>query len=197
MPEWRTPLEKIEIGKGRRLVQGEDLAILSIGQVGNYALDAADELRKEGLNPSVYDMRFVKPLDEEMLHEIFKNNKYIIHKEKCVWFGEGCRASWNQRVAEIAGEGAARDGMQIVTLQLADFPLPMFNQDTEAEDGDCTAVQSLRGHFWNAQGLILGVPEYNGGPPAALVAQNAKSAPAAGDTGPGSLYSTFGVIFLE
>ena len=78
------------------------------------------------------------------------------------------RASWNQRVAEIAGEGAARDGMQIVTLQLADFPLPMFNQDTETEDGNCTAVQTLRGHFWNAQGLILGVPEYNGGPPAAL-----------------------------
>ena len=90
MPEWRTPLEKIEIGKGRRLLQGEDLAILSIGQVGNYALDAADELRKEGLNPSVYDMRFVKPLDEEMLHEIFKNNKYIITVEDgCLMGGFG------------------------------------------------------------------------------------------------------------
>jgi len=78
------------------------------------------------------------------------------------------RASWNQRVAEVAGEGAARNGMQIVTLQLADYPLPMFNQDTEADDGDCAAVHSLRGHFWDAQGLILGVPEYNGGPPAAI-----------------------------
>lgn len=90
MPEWRTPLEKVEIGKGRRLVEGEEIAILSIGQVGNYGLDAASDLRKEGLNPSVYDMRFVKPLDEELLHEIFQNHKSIVTVEDgCIMGGFG------------------------------------------------------------------------------------------------------------
>lgn len=90
MPEWRTTLEKVEIGKGRKLIQGSDIAILSIGQVGNYALNAAEQLIKEGLNPSVYDMRFVKPLDEEMLHEIFQNHKYIVTVEDgCIMGGFG------------------------------------------------------------------------------------------------------------
>ncbi|MEP1035580.1 1-deoxy-D-xylulose-5-phosphate synthase [Ekhidna sp.] len=90
MPEWKTTMEKIEIGKGRRLIKGEEIAFLSIGQVGNYALDAAEDLRKEGLNPSVYDMRFVKPLDSELLHEIFQNHKSIITVEDgCIMGGFG------------------------------------------------------------------------------------------------------------
>ncbi|MEO9872839.1 1-deoxy-D-xylulose-5-phosphate synthase [Ekhidna sp.] len=90
MPEWRTAMKKIEIGKGRRLIEGKDIAILSIGQVGNYALNAAEELQKEGLSPSVYDMRFVKPLDEELLHEIFKSHRHLITLEDgCIMGGFG------------------------------------------------------------------------------------------------------------
>lgn len=90
MAEWRTPMREIEIGKGRRLIEGEDVAILSIGQVGNYALDAANDLSKEGLNPSVYDMRFVKPLDEEMLHEIMQKHDSIVTVEDgCIMGGFG------------------------------------------------------------------------------------------------------------
>lgn len=90
MPEWRTPMQKVAIGKGRKLIEGEDIAILSIGQVGNYALNAAEDLRKEGLNPSVYDMRFVKPLDEELLHEIFQNHKSVVTVEDgCIMGGFG------------------------------------------------------------------------------------------------------------
>lgn len=81
MPEWKTPFEKIEIGKGREIVEGEDLAILTIGHVGNFALKAIEKLNKQGLYPALYDMRFVKPLDEELLHEVAKKFKRVITVE--------------------------------------------------------------------------------------------------------------------
>ena len=69
MPEWRKPLQEITIGKGRRLKEGKDVAILSFGHPGNFAAAAIRDLKAEGLNPAHYDMRFAKPLDEELLHE--------------------------------------------------------------------------------------------------------------------------------
>ena len=78
MPQWKTSLKEIEIGKGRKLADGEDLAFLTLGPVGNYAVQASEKLEKEGFKAGHFDMRFVKPLDEEMLHEIFKNYKYVI-----------------------------------------------------------------------------------------------------------------------
>lgn len=90
MPDWRKPFEKVEVGTGRKLVSGEEVAILSIGHVGNFALEAAHELGKEGFNPAVFDMRFVKPLDEELLHEIFKNfNKVVTVEDGCLMGGFG------------------------------------------------------------------------------------------------------------
>lgn len=90
MPEWKTPFEKIEIGKGRKLKGGEDLAVLSIGAIGNYASNAIRDLEKEGLSVAHYDMRFVKPLDEELLHEIFtKYNKVITIEDGCLMGGFG------------------------------------------------------------------------------------------------------------
>ena len=90
MPEWRTSMEKVEIGTGRTLIEGEEIAILSIGQVGNYAVKAAEELKEEGLNPSVYDMRFVKPLDEKLLHKIAENHSYLVTVEDgCIMGGFG------------------------------------------------------------------------------------------------------------
>lgn len=72
------PFEEIQIGKGRRLKDGEDIAILSFGHPGNFAQAAIRELRTNDINPAHYDMRFVKPIDEEMLHEVFaKYNKII------------------------------------------------------------------------------------------------------------------------
>jgi 1-deoxy-D-xylulose-5-phosphate synthase len=72
MPEWRTPFEEVEIGKGRKIKSGTDIAILSYGHPGNFALSAARMLRTEGIEAAVYDMRFVKPLDEILLHEVFR-----------------------------------------------------------------------------------------------------------------------------
>ncbi|MEN9884314.1 MAG: hypothetical protein RLZZ420_1531 [Bacteroidota bacterium] len=90
MPEWQTPLKEIPIGKGRRLKEGVDLAILSFGHPGNFAAAAIRELRTDGITPGHYDLRFVKPLDEEMLHEIFsKYNKIITVEDGTIVGGVG------------------------------------------------------------------------------------------------------------
>jgi len=81
MPEWKTPFEEITVGKGRKLKDGRDVAILSLGHPGNFAAMAIRELRTEGIDPGHYDMRFAKPLDEELLHEIFKKYPKIITVE--------------------------------------------------------------------------------------------------------------------
>ena len=81
MPEWRTPFAEIEIGKGRKLKDGRDLAILSFGHPGNFAVSAIRTLRVEDIDPAHYDMRFAKPIDEELLHEVFSKYKYIITVE--------------------------------------------------------------------------------------------------------------------
>jgi 1-deoxy-D-xylulose-5-phosphate synthase len=90
MTEWRTPLEELKIGKGKKLRSGSDIAILSIGHIGNLAVIAADKLESEGISVAHYDMRFVKPLDEEMLHEIFTNHTQVITVEDgCIQGGFG------------------------------------------------------------------------------------------------------------
>lgn len=81
MPEWQTEMKEIQIGKGRKLKDGKDLAILSFGHPGNFASAAIRNLRTEGITPAHYDLRFVKPLDEEMLHEVFANYSKIITVE--------------------------------------------------------------------------------------------------------------------
>ena len=81
MPEWKTKFEQIEIGKGRKLKEGRDIAILSIGHPGNFVQTAIRTLRTEGIEAAHYDMRFVKPIDEEMLHEVFANYNKIITVE--------------------------------------------------------------------------------------------------------------------
>lgn len=90
MPEWRTEMKKMTVGTGRKISDGEGVAILTLGHIGNYAIEAKEELAKEGLNPAHYDMRFVKPLDEELLHDIFRNfNKVVTVEDGCVMGGFG------------------------------------------------------------------------------------------------------------
>ena len=81
MPEWRTPFEAITIGKGRRLKTGKEIAILSFGHPGNFATAAIRELRTQGIDPAHYDMRFVKPIDEALLHEVFSQYSKVVTVE--------------------------------------------------------------------------------------------------------------------
>lgn len=81
MPVWRTPMEKIEIGTGRKIADGQEIAILTIGHPGNFAVAACSALAQEDLHPAHYDMRFVKPLDEAMLHEVAQRYQKILTVE--------------------------------------------------------------------------------------------------------------------
>lgn len=81
MPEWRTPFRKIQMGTGRKLRSGDELAILTLGHIGNFASEACDRLAKQDVHAGHYDMRFVKPLDEKLLHKIFRKYSKIITVE--------------------------------------------------------------------------------------------------------------------
>jgi 1-deoxy-D-xylulose-5-phosphate synthase len=88
--DWKTPFKKIKIGTGRRIKNGEDIAILTIGDIGRYAAKATKELEKKGINIAHYDMRFVKPIDEILLHEVFGKFKKVITVENgCIQGGMG------------------------------------------------------------------------------------------------------------
>lgn len=81
MPEWQSRMKVLEIGKGKKLREGKDLAIISIGHVGNYMMKAAELLSNEGIEAACYDMRFLKPIDEELLKEACSEHKIIITVE--------------------------------------------------------------------------------------------------------------------
>ncbi len=81
LADWRKPFEEIEIGKGRRLRDGKDVAILSFGHPGNFAAAAIRDLRAEGITPAHYDMRFAKPIDEALLHEALSTYPHIVTVE--------------------------------------------------------------------------------------------------------------------
>jgi len=85
MVNWKTPFKKIKIGTGKRIKNGEDFAILSIG-----AIKAINELEKLNISVAHYDMRFVKPIDEILLHEVFgKFSKIITLEDGCLMGGMG------------------------------------------------------------------------------------------------------------
>lgn len=79
--DWKTPMKEIKIGTGRKIKDGEDIAVLSFGHPGNFVAAAIRDVKKEGLNAAHYDLRFVKPLDEKLLHEVFQNYSKVITVE--------------------------------------------------------------------------------------------------------------------
>ena len=76
--DWRCPFEEIPVGKGRQLCDGSDVAVVTIGPIGVQAAEAIDELGALTAKVAHYDLRFLKPLDEEMLHEIGQRFKKIV-----------------------------------------------------------------------------------------------------------------------
>lgn len=79
--DWKLPFSQLEIGKGQKIMDGNDVAIVTIGIVSNFAMDAAAQLQREGINAAVYNMRFLKPLDENILHEVGKSFSKVITVE--------------------------------------------------------------------------------------------------------------------
>jgi 1-deoxy-D-xylulose-5-phosphate synthase len=88
MVDWQTPFEEILVGKGRKVSDGNEIALVTIGHVGNFAQEAISEL--DTYSVAHYDMRFVKPLDEALLHEVFKkHDKVITVEDGCIQGGFG------------------------------------------------------------------------------------------------------------
>lgn len=113
MTEWNTPFRAMEIGKGRKLSDGKDAAILSVGHIGNYATQAIQNLRARGMAVAHYDLRFVKPIDEALLHEVFRQHKKIVTLEDgCLMGGMGS--------AVLEFMAAARYHADIVCLGIPD-----------------------------------------------------------------------------
>ncbi len=84
MVDWRCPFEEIPVGKGRKLHDGDDVAVLSLGPVGNTVEEAINSLDAQHPTPisvAHYDMRFLKPLDEDILHEVGKKFRRVITVE--------------------------------------------------------------------------------------------------------------------
>ena len=87
MVDWKKPFEQLTIGQGRRLKEGKEVAILTFGHPGNNAQTAIRNLRLEGIDPAHYDMRFVKPIDEALLHEVFQNYPLVVTVEDATVVG--------------------------------------------------------------------------------------------------------------
>jgi 1-deoxy-D-xylulose-5-phosphate synthase len=111
MSEWRKPFEEIEIGKGRKLRDGKDIAILSFGHPGNFAAAAIRELKSEGITPAHYDMRFAKPLDEALLHEALQNYEKIITVEDGTIVG-----GFGSAIAEFMAENNYKNDLRILGI---------------------------------------------------------------------------------
>lgn len=108
--DWRCPLEEVPIGKGRIMKAGKDLAIISLGPIGNLAADAIAELGKETpASIAHYDLRFLKPLDTQLLNEIGKSfDKIITIEDGALMGGMGTAIleymednGWNPRIKRL------------------------------------------------------------------------------------------------
>ncbi len=85
--EWQAAFAPVETGTGRRLRKGSDMAVISIGKPGNFVAEVLDKLAGENIRLSHYDLRFLKPLDEKLLHEAFSNHAHILTVEDGVITG--------------------------------------------------------------------------------------------------------------
>jgi len=98
--DWKCPLEELPVGKGRKLKAGKDLAVVTLGPIGNVAAKAIERAEKErGISIAHYDLRFLKPLDEELLHEVGRNFRKVVTIEDGV-----CQGGMGSAVLEFLAD---------------------------------------------------------------------------------------------
>jgi 1-deoxy-D-xylulose-5-phosphate synthase len=119
---WQKPFEEIEIGKGRVISEGSDLAVLTIGQPGNTAASVIRKLLSERISIAHYDMRFVAPLDKEILHKVFTNFRYIITIEDGILSG-----GFGSAVVEFMSDNGY--GAEVRRLGIPDYFVEHGTQD--------------------------------------------------------------------
>lgn len=153
--DWQTPFSKIEIGKGRKIKDGEDVAILTIGHPGNFATAAIRELRTSGINPAHYDLRFVKPLDEELLHEVFTRfNKIVTVEDGTIVGGFG------SAVLEFMNEHQYKADVRILGIpdRVVEHgsPKELYRECNYDAEGIADAVREMMLDKVNVSTLIAG-----------------------------------------
>ena len=148
-PDWRSEMHALEVGKGRCISEGSDVAVLTIGHIGNEAAKAVGQLRGEGIAVGHYDMRFVKPLDTVLLDEVARRYKAVVTVE------DGCLAGgFGSAVLEYYAQSqlASRSGTaspKVIRLGLPDSfvthgPVAQLHSDCHIDAaGIIEAVRSL------------------------------------------------------
>ena len=111
----RDGFEAVEIGTGRKVRDGGDLAFVTYGAIGQYAVEACERLAARGVEAAHYDLRFVKPIDAALLTEVFGRHRRVITVEDGVRDGGAGSA-----VVEWASDAGALDGVRVVRLGLPD-----------------------------------------------------------------------------
>ena len=97
--EWRNKVKELKIGEGEEVKEGEKIAVLTIGHPGNFAKTALEQLEKKGISIGHYNMIFIKPLDEKLLHKVFKKYEGIITVE------DGClQGGFGSAILEFASD---------------------------------------------------------------------------------------------
>ncbi len=132
-PDWQSPMQSIPVGKGRCLHEGQRVALLTIGHVGNAAAAAAEQLRGNGYDPGLYDMRFVKPLDEALLDEVARRYSHVVIVEDgCLegGFGSAVLEYWQQRKsADPSYPVPAMERLGIPDAFIQHGPVPQLQHD--------------------------------------------------------------------
>jgi len=121
--DWLKPMTALPIGRSRQLSEGSDVAILTIGTIGVPTRRVVNMLQKEGIMAAHFDMRFVKPLDEEILHTVFKNYTHVITIEEGVLQG-----GFGSAVAEFVS-----DNQYFIHLKRIGIPDKFVDQGTPEE----------------------------------------------------------------
>lgn len=122
LTDWKTPMKLIKPGTGRKIKSGDDVAILTIGPIGNYAVKACEALADKGISAAHYDMRFAKPIDEVLLHEVFGKFKHVITVE------DGCiQGGMGSAVLEFMGDNGY--AAQVKRLGIPDVYIEHGTQD--------------------------------------------------------------------
>lgn len=139
--DWKQPFTKIEIGEGIQLKEGNNIAILTIGNMAFNALEAIEQIDKPH-EVSCYDMRFIKPLDENLLHKIFKKHKTIITIEDGV-----IKGGFGSAILEFAAEHSFQNTIDLLGVS-----------GSFIEHGTIKELQNLAGI--SSEKIMLSIKKY-------------------------------------
>ncbi len=149
-PDWRNAMAAMPIGKGRCITEGENVAVLTIGHIGNEAARAVDALRSEGKNAGHYDMRFLKPLDTALLDDIAARYRAIVTVEDGTIEG-GFGSAVLEYLQDCRNSDTSMPMPPVVRLGIPDHfvthgPVPQLQKDCRF---DAESIKSAIIKLWN------------------------------------------------